>query len=165
MKNIEKTTPPSLPRLIKSDNLETDVPLSAKSKRRYAEKICHNPICDFGTKFTPYDIRQKFCSEQCRINYNNDQRRALNGTTYINEKHLRLYEKKLKAIYTSQKDTKGYCAVHISILKYEGINLQLLVYEQENTSTKGIVRWFYEYGTERHPVNNDYYIIHKRKLS
>ena len=164
MKDIEKTKAPSLPRLIKSDNLEADVPLSAKSKRRYAEKICHNPICDFGTKFIPYDIRQKFCCEQCRINFNNDQRRTLNNSAYKNEKFLREYDKKLKEIYQLENDAKGYCVAHISILKHKKINLQLLVHEQENTFTKGTVRWFYQYGTERHPVNKDYYIIHQRKI-
>lgn len=135
----------------------------SRSKRRYPERTCSNPICDFGIGFIPHDKRQKFCCVQCRVNFYNDQRYTFNNTIFKNEKRLRQYDKLLGKIYNVFVNEDDYCAVWKGIFQYERINVRLLVEEQQNIRTGGSVRWFYQYGTELHPKDKNYFLIHKKQ--
>jgi len=136
---------------------------SKRSKRTYPERDCENPICGFEKRFTPHDRRQKFCCNQCRWNYYNDQTYNNNRTIFKNEKSLRHFDKMLERIYRAFVNDKGYCQVWKVFFEYEKINVGLLVQEQQNTATGGRVKWFYNYGTELHPKDSNYFIIHKKK--
>lgn len=133
-----------------------------RSKRKYPERDCANPNCGFEQRFFPHDRRQKFCCEQCRVNFHNDIKHANNKTIYKAEKSLRAFDKKLEKIYYAFVNEDGYCIVWKDILAYEGINVALLVHEQQNTNTGGKVKWLFKYGTELHPNNPNYFIIHKK---
>lgn len=132
------------------------------SKRTYPVRDCSNPNCGFEQKFAPHDRRQKFCCEQCRINFHNDQKHNDNKTTFRSEKDLRQFDKRLAKIHKAFVNKDGYCTVWKGIFNYEQINVALLVSEQENPNTGGRVKWFYKYGTELHPKDNNYFIIHKK---
>lgn len=135
----------------------------SRSKRRYPERMCANHACEAEKKFIPHDRRQRFCCLQCRVNFHNDKRHLTNNTKLVNEKLLREYDKKLHKIFTRLADKAGYCAVSVKILEYESINLRLCVEDQTNPQTGGKVKWLYNYGTEQHPDNKNYFIIHKKK--
>ena len=135
-----------------------------RSKRKYPEKPCANASCSFDQRFVPHDRRQKFCCEQCRINYHNDKRHNDNKTTFQSERNLRQFDKKLARIYEAFVDKNGYCVAPKGIFNYEKVNVAFLVYEQQNTNTGGRVKWFYQYGTELHPKSADHFIIHKKQI-
>ncbi len=134
-----------------------------RSKRTYPERDCENPNCGFEQRFIPHDRRQKFCREQCRINFYNDRRHNDNRTVFKDEKSLRQFDKRLDKIYKAFVNKDGYCQVWKGIFSYERINVSLLVQEQQNTTTGGKVKWFYKYGTELHPTDTNYFIIHKKQ--
>ena len=134
-----------------------------RSKRTYPERDCENPNCGFEQRFIPHDRRQKFCIEQCRINFHNDQKHNDNTTIFKNEKNLREFDKRLAKIYKAFVDKDGYCVVWKGIFNYEQINVALLVTEQQNPRTGGKVKWFYKFGTELHPKDANYFIIHKKQ--
>ena len=133
-----------------------------RSKRKYPEKLCFNPNCEFEKKFIPHDRRQKFCCEQCRINFHNDKQHGDNNSSFRNEKLLRQYDKKLEKIYYRCVDKDDYCIVWKGILEYEGINVRLLVEEQQNTHTGEKVKWFYRFGTELDKQRPDFFTIYKK---
>ena len=131
-----------------------------RSGRRYPERICFNQACI--KEFTPHDRRQKFCCEQCRVDYYNDRRHFANNSTFRNEKILRDCDAKTAKIFFRFADKSGFCEVPLILFQHEGIDLRLAIEENENTKTGGRVRWFYKYGTEIHPRKPGYLIVHKR---
>ena len=134
-----------------------------RSKRVYPPRVCINPKCTFGGKYTPHDKRQQYCNPQCRSDFNNDKRSDNNNSVFKKEKLLRSANKKLGKIYKVYVNKEGYCVVHREIFRYEGIDLRLLVDDQANVQTGGKTRWFYEFGTEMHPKDQNFFIIHKRE--
>ena len=139
-----------------------ELQIASRSKRTYPERKCFNSSCEFEKEFTPHDRRQKFCCNQCRVNYHNDARHTINNNELLNEKRLRGFDKKLKKIYQNCVDAKGVCTVSKEILAYEQIDLRLSVSEQANPKTGGKVKWFYTFGTEIHPNDSNYFLIYKK---
>ena len=39
------------------------------SQRKYPEKVCANPLCQYGSLFHPRDKRQIHCCRQCGIDH------------------------------------------------------------------------------------------------
>jgi hypothetical protein len=133
-----------------------------KSLRKYPERMCANTLSCSKGNFIPHDKRQQYCCVQCRTNANNDNRALLNKTTFQKEKFLRLYDRKLSKIFQKYGDEKLYCFVKREILSYEEIDVRLLVEDGPGVLTNTKTRWFYEFGTEVHPTDERYFIIHKR---
>ena len=132
-----------------------------RSKRKYPERPCANAHCDYGGNFIPHDRRQIYCSEQCRINFHNDNRHLESNSTFTHAKKLIEIDKKLSKIHKKYVNDKGYCAVMKEIFFHEDIDVMLLVQEKTNIQTKGKVKLYFRYGIELHPDNASYYIIHK----
>ena len=74
---------------------------------------------------------------------------------------MRTIDKKLADLY-SKYEENNYCQVPKELLKHELIDISLLVQQGINNSTGRKVNWLYEFGTEQHPDNFDWIIIHKK---
>jgi hypothetical protein len=133
----------------------------SRSQRKYPERVCFNLNCEFQKKFIPYDRRQKFCCEQCRINYYNDQRHINNTTVLLKLKKLKQIDDKLANIYKRFLNKDGKCLVRREILFYENIDVMLMVRELENKQTKGKVKAYLRFGIELLSTDDNYYLIHK----
>jgi hypothetical protein len=127
------------------------------SNRLYAEKICANPACE--TEFFPYDARQIFCEEQCRINFYNDKRKLKDHERFILEKQLRQNDQLLEYIYKSRhyKDDR----ISEEFLLDSGINMEIGNWE-ENLDTKRPIRWYHAFGLELVSKIPRIYTIHFR---
>ncbi len=134
----------------------------SRSKRKYPERVCANNSCAYVRIFIPHDKRQEYCCVQCRTDHNNDLRASINNTRFLNERLLRLYDRKLEKIYNRWVNSKGYCAVFKGYLEHEEIDLRFATQEERNISTNGKTRWFYNFGVEMHPKSEGYFIVHKR---
>ncbi len=133
----------------------------SRSKRRYPERICKNKNCNHGKRYIPTDFRQEYCCPSCGEDAGNDRRRELNNSTFQHEKQLRLIDKKLSVLF-NKYEINGYCQLQKNLLQHEVIDISLGVQQGINTLTKQKVNWLYEYGTEQHPENKDWIIIHKK---
>jgi hypothetical protein len=87
------------------------------SNRRYPIRTCKKPDCNEG--FIPTDARQVYCSEQHRIDFNNDRRKL---KELIDISFLKIVKKnrtvlhKIASSYFYKKN--GF--THKSLLEYEG---------------------------------------------
>jgi predicted RNA-binding Zn-ribbon protein involved in translation (DUF1610 family) len=145
-------------------NEPDETALIPKLKRTYPEKTCENNIdCISGGKFLPRDKRQTFCIPKCGENFRNDNRHLKNNREFANEKRLRKMDKKLERLFNHFL-SGNFAEVWIEFFRYEGIDFRLMVYESINNSTNQPVRWFYQYGVERHPEKENYFKIYKRKI-
>jgi hypothetical protein len=133
------------------------------SKRKYPKRKCANLNCTHEKEFEPHDKRQLYCTLQCRTDASNDRRSLTNSTTYFQEKILRQYDKLLEKIHNRFLKDKS-CIVNKAYLNYEGVDVSLLVEESINKKTGNKVKWFYRYGTELHPTDPDFFIIHKKPI-
>ena len=117
------------------------------SKRRYPIQRCVNPACGH-PYFEPHDKRQRYCTDQCRTNYNNDRRSK--KTKNIKE-HLKETEEKsiLLGVAYSQwgYDKKPFEASWLTAL---GIDLSIASKESGLKSGKEVY-WFNDYGLQ--PLN------------
>jgi hypothetical protein len=147
---------------MKKQNIYFIIHKPVRSQRRYTKRNCKNPGCQHEPEFAPHDARQEFCCVQCRTNYFNDLRKMLNETQFSDLKYLKQYEKILTTMYVKTVDDKGYCCVHIRFFKWEGFDLTMLTKERVNTDTGGKIRWFFNFGVERHPTDSNFLIIHKK---
>ncbi len=131
------------------------------TKRKFDDRNCINPNCKYFPVYMPKRNNQKYCCVQCQIDAANDRAQEKNRTKYRDEKLLRLYDKRLQRLYSFfVKD--GVAQVHIEFFRYENVDLSKLVQQQTNSDTEQPIRWFYEYGTERHPSQHDWFRIHFR---
>lgn len=103
----------------------------SRSKRKYPERLCANNSCAYVRIFIPHDKRQEYCCVQCRTDHNNDLRASINNTRFLNERLLRLYDKKLEKVYNRWVDSKGYCAVFKGYLEHEEIDLRFATQEEK----------------------------------
>ncbi len=134
-----------------------------RSNRTYPPRICKNPNCMHGRNYIPHDARQVWCCPPCGVDAYNDVRRALNLSRFQPEKHLREYDVKLGKLYELYLKDQ-YCAVHTFILQHERIDLSLCVEQQTNKTTGNPIRWYYQFGIEIHPSDNNFFIIQKREI-
>ena len=160
-KNKEKSDIKLDPDLIKAIQILASELPPKRSGRVYPERPCVNPNCSFDGKFIPRRKNHKFCVAQCRINFHNDRYNLDANTTFLDAKKLIENDKKLLKIYNKYVDAKGYCEVMKEIFHYEGIDVMLLSRELQNSQTKGKVKQYFRFGIERHPSDQNYYIIHK----
>ncbi len=146
---------------MKGKKKKQEEPEKRKSKRKFEERDCIDPNCVYFRRFTPTWATQTYCCRQCQIDNANGRVKEKNRTTYKEEKELREFNKRLAKLYNFfMKD--DVCQVYEEFLRYEGINLAKCVSEQQNPRTNQPVKWFYEYGTEIHPSDSNWFIIHKR---
>lgn len=131
------------------------------SKRKFDLRKCVNQTCRYQPEYTPKRKNQKYCCQQCQIDAANDLAQERNRTKYQDEKFLRAYDKKLQRMYTFfLKD--GQAQVHLEFLRYENIDVAKSVHEQTNNITGQRIKWFYEFGLERHSTSPDWFLIHHR---
>jgi predicted nucleic acid-binding Zn ribbon protein len=125
------------------------------SQRRYPPEICFNPDCS--EQFIPHDRRQMFCSDQCRINYNNDKRRQQNEERFFRESELRRIDQTLETLLDSKffKDNE----IKEEILDGFGIDRTIGTLEM-NLLSKNPIRWYHAFGIEF--LRNKLYTIHQR---
>lgn len=125
--------------------------------RQYEQRLCINPACE--ELFTPHDYRQVYCTTQCRINFNNDERRIKNTERYPLEKIVRRCDKILEGIYNSPnyKEDK----IEETVLLHSDMNFNIGTWE-ENLITHHPIRWYHAYGLELVDRENRFYTIHFR---
>ena len=125
------------------------------SNRIYPAQTC--PSCE--EKFNPHRSNQIYCSDQCRINYHNDQRKLKNEGRFSFEMILRHNDTTLESLY----DSDFYQAelIQESVLLGCGIDLSACALEK-NLDTGRPVRWFHAYGLELVDKVNKLYTIHYR---
>ncbi len=132
-----------------------------RSGRTYQQRICKNPNCMHGRNYIPHDARQEWCCTPCGVDANNDIRREKNRTKFLPEKQLRAYDKLLGKLYRKYVENE-YCQVYKFIIQHEEIDISLCVQQETNLVTGKPIRWFYEFGLELHPEDNNFFIIHKK---
>lgn len=132
------------------------------SQRKYPERTCANPLCQYGGLFHPHDKRQIHCCRQCGIDHRNDLRAEANRTTYLEEKIMRETDRLLEQLYENHFDGK-YCLIHVNQLQLHKVDLSYFVQSAPNKTTGMKALWLYKFGTERHHENKDWYYILKRK--
>ncbi|CAN5461090.1 hypothetical protein BH11BAC3_BH11BAC3_09580 [soil metagenome] len=127
------------------------------SKRRYPAKEC--PQCL--ETFIPSDKRQKYCSEQHRVDYNNDCRSKkdlhINHTASV----IKRNEQILTKIY-SQVERLREKVFSIELLKYEGYQFNINTGINKNTATGSTIFWTHNYGLECCNTEKKLFIIHFR---
>ncbi len=132
-----------------------------KSNRTYAVRRCKNPTCDYGNEYTPTWFTQKFCCNQCRINFHNDQRRAKAAGSHSDKKLLEMTDKLLGEI--KRKATVGGITINDALLRYDGVDIRLSVTQETNKESGNQIRWFYEFGLEYLPEEKRY-VIHQKSI-
>lgn len=132
-----------------------------RSKRTYPQQICKNPKCEHGKFFIPHDARQEWCCPPCGIEANNDIRREKNRAKFLPERQLRAYDKKLGILYDKYVQN-NYCQVYKFVFQHEEFDISLCVQQETNTVTGNLIRWYYSWGLELHPTDDNFFIIHKK---
>ncbi|MGO4817026.1 hypothetical protein [Flavobacterium sp. W22_SRS_FP1] len=126
------------------------------SNRRYPIRTCKKPDCNEG--FIPTDARQVYCSEQHRIDFNNDRRKL---KELIDISFLKIVKKnravlhKIASSYFYKKN--GFA--HKSLLEYEGYDCNKYHQIIINQRTQNEVHICYDYGLELiDPINQNFSI-------
>ena len=132
------------------------------SQRKYPERVCANPLCQYGGLFYPRDKRQIYCCRQCGIDHRNDRRTQANRTIYIEEKIMRETDRLLAQLYENHFDGK-HCLLHVNQLQLHKVDLSYFMQSVPNKDTGMKTLCLYKFGTERHHENKDWYYILKRK--
>lgn len=127
--------------------------------RKYPPRVCANPDC--GETFTPNRRNHIFCFDQCRINFNNDQRREKNLTDYALEKDIRKNEKVLKRGLLSPFYKND--EINMDFLVHDHFNFELSSDCTTNKNTGQVIRWCHTYGVEPKKTNPKTFTIHKRQ--
>lgn len=125
------------------------------SNRIYPAETC--PGCE--EEFHPHRSNQIYCTEQCRINYHNDQRKLKNEERFGLEKILKHNDTTLESLYESNFYQDEL--IQESVLLGCDINLNACTLEK-NLDTGRPVRWFHAYGVELVDYENRLYTIHHR---
>lgn len=126
------------------------------SNRIYPLETC--PCCE--EKFYPHRSNQIYCSNQCRINYHNDQRKLKYEERFSLEKFLRHNDTTLESLYDSNFYQDEL--IRESVLLCCGIELSACTLEK-NLDTGRPVRWFHAFGLELVDKEKRLYTIHHRK--
>lgn len=128
--------------------------------RKYPPRNCAQHDCKIS--FTPRRRNQIYCTEQCRINSNNDNHRNKSLTDYKHEKEIKKNEKILGKAMASPVYKND--EINASILEYENFKFNITSDITKNKNTGGMIRWCHTYGVESKNQNPQTFSIHKRKL-
>jgi hypothetical protein len=156
-KQTELGPPPAMVKRLDSPPIR-----SRWSQRKYPEKQCGNPLCQYGGVFRPHDKRQMYCCRQCGTDHRNDLRAEANRTKYSDEKKLRLTDRQLGLLYAEHFDGKQ-CAVHSSVFRLNKVDIRYSITSDHTKGADNKINWLYEYGLMRDLDNREYLFIIKRK--
>lgn len=126
------------------------------SNRRYPIRTCKKPDCNEG--FIPTDARQVYCSEQHRIDFNNDRRKLKES---IDISFLKIVKNNRAVLHKiAQSDlyvNEGFA--HKSLLEYENYDFKKYHQIIINQRTQNEVHICYDYGLELiDPINQNFSI-------
>lgn len=127
--------------------------------RKYPPRKCANPEC--GEMFTPNRRNHIFCTDQCRINFNNDKSREKNLTDYALEKDIRKNEKILKKCLLSPYYTDDQ--INMAFLVHDHFNFKVSSDNNQSKETDQVIRWSHTHGIELKNTNPKTFTIHKRE--
>lgn len=129
------------------------------SKRTHSPKSCQNPACP--KVFIPTDKRQKYCTRQCQINYNNDKKsKKLESDRY----ERRLEESDLILAYLYDHAGCNQYSIHERILRLQKVDLSLGTLEYDKRRGQQI-RWYLQYGLIcTHSKELDYFIVSRQEM-
>ncbi len=126
--------------------------------RKYPPRTCVNPDC--ALKFTPHRRNHIYCTEQCRINFNNDKGSEKKQTDHKLEKVIKNNEKILKKVLKSpyyQNDE-----IRAEFLYHEHFDFDVSSDSKLNKKNSQVIRWCHTHGIELKKENPRKYSIHTR---
>ena len=130
------------------------------SNRVYPSKEC--PQCS--QSFEPTDARQKFCCEQHRIDYHNDQRKIKEAPFKKVTGRIKKNEQILGKIFVRFDGMNSVVPVSKSLLDYEEYDFQINHERSINPATNSEIEWFFYYGLEVADRQKHTFIVRKRNF-
>ena len=128
------------------------------SNRKHPDRICKKPDCK--KQFTPADKRQIYCTQQHRVDHNNDLR-DLKDKPHKVIKQINLKNQEILAkIYRIQK-AKNYPEFNYHLLEVDDFDRRY--YTDSTMVDSKIVYWNYHYGVQGVDSEKKLFITHFRK--
>ena len=131
------------------------------SKRTYPAIEC----LQCRSSFIPTDARQKFCCEQHRIDFHNDQRKIKEAPFKKLNARVLKNEAILGKIFLRFDENNPVKSFHKTLLNYEGYDFEINHERGISPSTNNEIEWFFYYGLEVADRQKQTFIVHKRNFS
>ena len=113
------------------------------SNRTYPSRYCIKPDCN--KAFVPNDARQKYCSQQHRIDSNNDKRKVIdkidNDFTSRAKRNEKILIKIIESPYYIKNDF-----THFIFLEHEGYDFETFHFIEYDKETNREIHFCYKHG-------------------